>query len=278
MASSKEVRRRIKSATNTKQIIKAMELVSVVKMQKATQKNMVSRPYYQSAEDIIANLCVDIDPKSHPFMIRGTGQRKLIVLVTSDRGLCGGLNSKAIKKALEETKDANEYAFVTIGRKGRDFLRAFGYKIVAEFTKVDDQPIFRDIMPIIQVIVDDFLAKKYDKVILIYSHFESTLVQTATAKRILPFKAPDHIASTAHGKISFEPNKDEILHDLIPRVLEIKIWQAILESVASEHSARMVAMKNANDNAQELISDLTLTYNQTRQAGITREIAEISER
>ena len=111
---------------------------------------------------------------------------------------------------------------------------------------------------------------------MIYSHFESTLVQTATAKRILPFKAPDHIASTAHGKISFEPNKDEILHDLIPRVLEIKIWQAILESVASEHSARMVAMQNATDAAKDMISDLTLVFNKARQSSITAELADIS--
>lgn len=274
MASSKEVRRRIKSATNTKQIIKAMELVSVVKMQKAVAGNFASRFYSQSASDILEAICAD-GMASHAYMATKEKNRKLIVLITSDRGLCGGLNIKAIKKALEESRDAETADFVTIGRKGRDFLRGQGFKIIAEFNKVDDQPTFSEIMPIITVVTQEFLDEKYDKVVVIYSHFESSLSQVPTALELLPFKAKTS-SKTRSDEISFEPEKEEILNALIPRILEIKVWQALQEAIASEHSARMVAMKNANENAEELISDLTLTYNQTRQAGITQEIAEIS--
>jgi len=276
VASAKEVRRRIKSATNTKQIIKAMELTSVIKMQKAVAKNLASRSYARSANEILHSLLGDINPAEHPFLETRGHDKKLILLITSDRGLCGGLNAKAIKKALDAAKHAKEAEFVTIGRKGRDFLKAYGYKIVAEFTKLEDRPSFKDILPIIEVATGDFLSGKYDEVVLVYTDFKSTLTQEPISKKLLPFQNSVEKTNHQQDKITFEPQKAEILNSLIPRILEIKVWQALLESIASEHSARMVAMKNANESAEELISDLTLTYNQTRQAGITQEIAEIS--
>ncbi|OIP23468.1 ATP synthase F1 subunit gamma [bacterium CG06_land_8_20_14_3_00_33_50] len=275
MAGAKEIRRRIKSVSNTKQIIKAMELVSVVKMQRAVSNNLASRSYSKSADEILSNLCEGINLSDHPFLLPREGKRKLVILVTSDRGLCGGLNMKAIKKALDESKDCNEVGFITIGRKGRDFLKSYGYKIIAEFTKIDDHPNFSQIMPIINVVTGDFLADRYDQAVLVYSHFQSTLMQEPTVLNLLPFSGPN-VCNSGQDKITFEPDKDKILDSLMPRMLEIKVWQSFLESIASEHSARMVAMKNANENAEELISDLTLTFNQTRQAGITKEIAEIS--
>lgn len=275
MPSAKEIRRRIKSVSNTRQIIKAMELVSVVKMQKAVNNNLSSRPYSLSANEILTHLCEELNPNDHPYLKQNSGNKKLIILFTSDRGLCGGLNIKAIKKAIEEAKDSDSVEFLTIGKRGRDFLKIYGYKIIAEFSGIDERPSFNQMLPVVRVVTGDFLAGKFDKVVMVYSHFKSTLVQEPIALNILPFSG-SKLCQEGQDKITFEPGKAKILGSLIPRILEIQVWQSFLESVASEHSARMVAMKNANENALSLIDDLTLTFNQTRQAGITREIAEIS--
>jgi len=274
VASAKEVRRRIKSVSNTKQIIKAMELISVIKMQKAIAINARSRNYSKAAEDILKNLVINVSETDHPFLLPGINAKKqLVVFITSDRGLCGGLNSKAIRKAIDLSKD-KDTDFLTIGRKGRDALRALGKNIIADFTKIEEKPKFKDILPISKIITDDFTSGKYYEIKLVYTHFVSTLSQEPIATKLLPLENKEKVLN--QERIVFEPEKDILLDDLIPRFLEIKIWQSMLESIASEHSARMMAMKNASENALELIDDLTLSYNQTRQATITREIAEIS--
>lgn len=274
MARGKEIRRRIRSVSNTQQIINAMELVSMVKMQKSVDKNISSRPYAETADRFLSYLCAGIRAEDHPFLQIRNVKKKLIVLITSDRGLCGGLNIKNLRIALEEAKKG-ETSFVVVGKKGRDFLRSFGYKIEAEFTGISEKSEFKQIQPLVHLIVQDFIKGEADEVDLIYSRFESTLVQTPEFIKILPFAKPEN-AKVENDSITFEPEKESLVNHLIPRILEIKIWQAIVESIASEHSARMFAMKNANENADELISDLTLTFNQSRQADITREIAEIS--
>lgn len=275
MAQAKEIRRRIRSVSNTQQIINAMELVSMVKMQKAIDHNLSSRPYANTADKFLNYLCEGINENDHPFLTKRAVKKKLIVLITSDRGLCGGLNVKVIRKALDEASKNTDTSFVAVGKKGRDFLRQFGFKVEAEFTGINENSEFKEILPLVYLIVEDFLENKFDQIDLIYSKFESTLVQTTACLKLLPFTKPEEACINGEP-ITFEPEKEELLNNLIPRILEVKIWQAIIESIASEHSARMFAMKNANENADELIDDLTLSFNQTRQADITREIAEIS--
>jgi len=273
MASSKEIKRRIRSVTNTKQIISAMEMVSVVKMQKSVARNLASRDFSAASAEMLAEICKGINPESHPLLKQKVGVRKLVVVITSDRGLCGALNLRALKLALAEV-ESGETDFIAIGKKSRDFLGNHGFNIVASYTGFGDYLEFKVIIPIIRQITNEYLADRYNQVNVVYTHFESGLTQTPKALQLLPFLID--FGCTADDNLTFEPSKAEILSSLIPRILETNMWQYILESAASEHSARMVAMKNADENAEDLITDLTLSFNQTRQAGITREIAEIS--
>lgn len=275
MASSKEIRNRIKSATSTKQVIKAMELVSVVKMQKAIATDLASRPYADAANSILKTLSEGVDIASHPLMVARDGKRKLIILMTSDKGLAGSLNAKATKQAVEEAKNAEEAAFITVGKKGRDLVRSLGYKVIADFVKIGDRPDFIKVLPIINIALEEFTKENFDSVVMVYPKFISTLTQEPTTELLLPFKTLKS-KEESDDLITFEPDKEALLKDLVSRIIETKVWHALVETTASEHSARMIAMKNANDNAEDLIFDLTLSYNQTRQAGITREIAEIS--
>jgi len=273
LASTKEIKRRIKSVTNTKQIISAMELVSVVKMQKAVTKNLASRSFTSLGSELLLEVCNGVDRASNPLLLKRGGKRKLVIAITSDRGLCGALNARVIKQAIAET-EGYETDFIAIGRKCRDFLTGHDYNVVASYISFGDDLAFTKIIPIIHQVTDDWLADKYDIVQVVYTHFESSLSQVAKSETLLPFEID--MECEVNDNIVFDPSKNEIITSLIPRILEAQTWQYILESAASEHSARMVAMKNANENAEDLIFDLTLSFNQTRQAGITREIAEIS--
>jgi len=273
LASTKEIKRRIKSVTSTKQIISAMELVSVVKMQKAVAKDLASRNFTTLGTEVLSEVCSGIDLAMSPLLEKREGKRKLVIAITSDRGLCGALNARIIKQAIAETEDF-ETDFIAIGRKCRDFLTTHQFHVIASYTSFGDDLEFSKIIPIIHQVADDYLAGKYDIVRVVYTHFESSLTQVPTAATLLPFELDSECEPA--DNIIFDPSKDEIITALVPRILEAQAWQYILESAASEHSARMVAMKNANENAEDLIFDLTLSFNQTRQAGITREIAEIS--
>ena len=284
MPSAKEIKGRIKSITNTKQIISANELVSVIKMQKAVSNNLTSRSFTSGSEVLLAGVSRGLDHNKHPYLRKVSGDRKLVIVISSDRGLCGGLNIKIQKAAMEEA-NTGETTFITIGKKGRDFLSNHGYNILAEFTGFADNLKFTKIIPVVQLVTQEFLAGNYDLVKVVYTSFVSSLSQNTNDTQLLPFEFSEEELAESEGKaiekeldegIIYEPSKDEIVQVLIPRILETRLWQVFLESAASEHSARMVAMKNANENAQDLIYDLTLSYNQTRQAGITREIAEIS--
>lgn len=250
-----------------------MELVSVVKMQKAVSKNLASRSFTGLGSELLHEVCGGINTDTHPLLAKRAGKRKLVIAITSDRGLCGALNARVIKQSIAEA-EGYETDFITIGRKCRDFLAAHDYSVIASYTNFGDDLTFTRIIPIVHQITDEYLADHYDIVRVVYTHFESSLSQVTRSETLLPFEID--LACEAKEKIVFDPSKTEIITDLIPRILETQAWQYILESAASEHSARMVAMKNANENAEDLIFDLTLSFNQTRQAGITREIAEIS--
>jgi F-type H+-transporting ATPase subunit gamma len=273
MSTSKEIRHRIRSATNTKQIIKAMELVSVIKMQKAITANQASRPYTAAADGIIKEICNQISAADHNYFKAGKKGHKLVILLTTDRGLCGNLNTKVIKKLLDDF-GTDGIDIIAVGKKGRDLALQFGLNLIAEFFGATDNPGFKDEYPILKLIEKEFKTGKYESISMIYPHYISTLSQEAISLQLLPLE------TTHNGAIDdstlYEPGKTEVLNDLIPRVLETILWQCLLETIASEHSARMITMKNANENAEELIDDLTLSFNQSRQANITRELAEIS--
>ncbi len=273
MATSKEIRHRIRSATNTKQIIKAMELVSVIKMQKAVAATLASRPYTDAADGIIKEISSQISAIDHIYFNPGKKGHKLVILITTDRGLCGNLNIKVIKKLLDDF-DTKNTDVIAVGKKGRDLTLQFGINLIAEFFGATDNPGFKDEYPILKLVEKEFKTGKYENISVIYPHYISTLSQEAKSLQLLPLITTH--GGTINDSTLYEPDKTEVLNELFPRVLETILWQCLLETIASEHSARMVTMKNANENAEDLIDDLTLSYNQTRQANITRELAEIS--
>ncbi|MBI4652840.1 ATP synthase F1 subunit gamma [Candidatus Kuenenbacteria bacterium] len=299
---SKEIQRRIKGVKNTKQITKAMEMVAASKMRKATERVLATRSYARLAWEMLNNLSGRVNPELHPLFQEREIKKIAVILITSDRGLCGAMNTQVIQKAIKtiEKQEKSKVEFISVGKKGRDFIKKY-YKIFAEFIGLENVSKIAEIAPIVKIAIEDYEKGLYDKVILIYTDFISTLKQEPIARQLLPLKKEefkkildeiDHLeqvqqsisksqeAENKNLKIKFEykfePNSDEVLKELLPRLLEIQIYQALLESNASEHCARMVAMKNATDAAKDLIDNLTMTFNQVRQASITQEIAEIS--
>ena len=294
---SRDIKRRIKSVKNIGQITKAMELVSAAKMRKAQTSVLASRPYAVLSSNLLRGLMDKIDASKFPLINRIlpegqkiVAQKVLIILMTSDRGLAGAFNNNVLNKALEIVKQdgAKEYDFITVGKKGADATRRMQQNIIAAFPAKDRNVTILDAKPIAEIAIEGFLGSfsaeggsasggKYEKVFVVYADFVSTLVQKPNLLQILPFSSSDGAAAVNFDdKFIFEPNQDRVLSDLIPKIIEFAIFQAMQETAASEHSARMVAMRNANDAARDLIDDLSLSYNQARQSGITRELSEIS--
>jgi F-type H+-transporting ATPase subunit gamma len=291
--SIKLIKRRIKSVANTKKITKAMELVAASKMKKAQNATLKTRSYSNKAWSLITDLSLKTEKNLHPLLVKsGPPVKKIcVVLVTSDRGLCGGFNSQIIKKVLEfikrETANGREADFITVGKKGRDMAARNRFNIVADFTDISSVVNLFEIKAISKIIIDDFINGKYDEIYLAYTDFVSTIIQKSKIIKLLPFeknrdvelgkvtREEDVKENAKEYEFIFEPTPDKVLENMLPRLVEMQIYQAILESNASEHSARMVAMKNASDSAVEMIFDLTLTYNQARQSAITKEIMEI---
>ena len=283
--STKEIKRRIRSITNIGQITKAMELVSAAKMRKAQATAISSRPYAVLSAELLKDLVDKANLKNHPLINRvmptaNTQVSKvLIILVSSDRGLAGAFNSNVVNKALSIVKDegAERVDFVTTGKKGTDAILRMRLNIVANFPGKDKNITGLDAEPIAVLAMDDFLSGKYEKVFLVYTDFISTLVQKPNMVQLLPFsQIPDSKFQIPNSEFLFEPSSDEILETLINRTIKFTVYQALVEGAASEHSARMVAMRNANEAAGDLLNELSLSYNQARQAGITRELSEIS--
>ena len=302
MASTQEFRRRIKSVNNTKQITKAMEMVASVKMQKAVKTILEARDYVQNSWDILKRLASLTLPEDHPLLKPEVINKTAIIFVTSDRGLCGAYNADVLKKLTSFIKNESDPSLQTknyqlptsndiiaIGKKGADFVRNYGLgNLIAIYDGFENEISYEDVIPISVMSSDEYLKGKYDRIVIIYSHFISSLRQTPTLKQILPISLnPADIPSNESNnnvlppntiedqEYIFEPSADKILEKLLYRSIHLQIYGAVLEANASEHSARMVGMKNATDNAEELISELTLTYNTIRQNSITNEIAEI---
>ncbi len=288
---TKAINRRIKSVVNTKKITKAMELVSASKMRKAVSAVLASRPYAQMAWGLAAQLEAKGED-AHPLMrSRLEVKRTLAVLITSDRGLCGGFNAQVLKTAAEavraRTKDSVD--FIAVGRRGEQWIRRRNLPLKAAFEDLvaGGAPPATKIRPIARMLKNGFTDGTYDEIIVVYTDFVSSVLQKPRVKILLPLRKDSdlgevqgHAEKIAQGKMTgeylFEPNPRSVLDALLPRIAEAQLYQAVLESLASEHSARMLAMKNATDAASDMIDDLRLTFNQARQAGITQEIAEIS--
>jgi F-type H+-transporting ATPase subunit gamma len=285
MASTRDIRRRIKSVKNTRQITKAMELVAASKMKRAQQVALGGLPYANLLADMLAALASKVEESSHPFLVRREVKTRGILLVTTDKGLCGPLNANLFKLVTEIKTPAK---YFSIGRKGSQFLARTKRTLVGDF-QVGDRVAFADVKVVGELMVKQFLEGEIDTIEVIYPRFKNTLVQLPTVRPILPLEnLKDFLEQLGHDtgtvrvphaddrEVLFEPGEHEVLNALLPFYVNHQLHQLTLSAKASEHSARMVAMKTAKDNATELLGDLTLEYNKARQAAITQEILEIA--
>ena len=278
MPSQREIRRRIGSVKNIRQITRAMQFVAASKFKRAQDATLASRPYGHSIDEVIADLASVLGEEGHPLLRSPeSGAPRTIVLFTTDRGLAGALNSNLIRFALKELETAGAGStIITIGKKGRDALARGGYEISAAFPGYGDKPTFGDVTALVSLLVGDFLSGRSAGVTLIHPAFICTLTQRPEAVQLLPIKASADTAGIPGNQFLFEPDPAAVLEALLPRYVATRIFQGVLETTACEQSSRMVAMKNATENAGDLISDLTLTYNKVRQSNITREMIEIA--
>jgi F-type H+-transporting ATPase subunit gamma len=278
MPSQREIRRRISSVRNIKQITRAMQFVAASKLKRAQDATLQSRPYAEKIDEVLADLAAVLGGEDDPLLAKREGGTRALVLMTSDRGLAGSLNTNTIRFTAEQiTAVEGEIRVITVGRKGHAAMRRSHVPIAATFEGFGERPNFASIVPLARLLTDDYLAETYDTVDLVYPRFISTLVQRPMIDRLLPIEPADDAAVGIPGRqFIFEPNPDAVLRQLLPRYVATRVFQAALELTASFYSAQMVAMKNATENAEELIDDLTLTYNKVRQANITREMIEIA--
>ncbi len=278
MASQREIRRRIGAVRNIKQITRAMQFVAASKLKRAQDATLASRPYAEKIDEVLADLAAVLGGDEHPLLARREDGKRMIVLITTDRGLAGPLNTNTIRFAAREiTESTGELTVVTVGRKGRDAMRRSRVPLAAHFAGFGDKPSFADVIPLARLVTDEYLAGTIARVDIIYSHFVSTLTQRPSLSSLLPVEPNEDTAEGIPGnQFIFEPNPAAVLEQLLPRYVATRLYQAVLESKASEESSRMVAMKNATENAEDLIEDLTLSYNKVRQSNITREMIEIA--
>ena len=284
MPSTRDIRRRIKSVKNTAQITKAMQMVAASKMRKAQMAALAGRPYANLMNEVLSALVSGNKEFSHPLLEKREGKRRCVIIVSTDKGLCGGLNSSLMREAAKFPMDTE---FVTAGRKASQFIARTKRALVAEFT-YKDVPSFAEARAISKFAQDLFIKGEVDQVDILFTNFVSTLVQKPEIRQLLPIGEikPVHAGVGTHagqpeeqsstGEFVFEPSQDQVLGALLPHSMNFQVYQILLEAKASEHSARMVAMKNATDNAKQFIKDLTLEYNKLRQANITKELLEIT--
>lgn len=275
MADIHNIKRHIRSVGNIRKITKTMEMVAAARMQKTTTALYQSRPYARLAWSMLQEVSAHTESELHPLLQTRSVSKTLILLFTSDRGLCGAFNMNLIHEALKRATDRERFHFLTVGKKGRDFLINRGYRVIADFTNLEMPASFIKTLAISRIAMEEYRARAYDEVIVVYSNFVSHLVQKPAALRILPLRDPGAAASLT-ATIQYEPSAREVVATIVPRIIEYEIYAALLENQASEFASRMVAMKNATENAENLISSLTLSYNKARQEGITKELTELS--
>ncbi len=280
MPSLKDIKKRIGSVKNTQQITKAMKMVSAAKLRRAQEAAVAARPYAEKLQTVLANLARREEADAHPLLVQRGKGRALLVLMTADRGLCGGFNAN-VSKAAEQFIRSNEHGFEAIdlmitGRKGNEFLRnRLGENIVKVHENLAANLSYKTAALIGQEIVASFEEEKYDAVYLIYNAFQSAISQVVTLEQLLPIKPEGDLEEAGSTDYIYEPNRLEVLSQILPKMVEVQIFRGLLESNASEHGARMAAMDSASRNASEMIGKLTLQYNRARQAAITKELMEI---
>jgi F-type H+-transporting ATPase subunit gamma len=280
MPSPREIRRRIRGVKTMRQTTRALEMVAASKMRRAQDRVTQSRPYSDRLREVLGDLAsmqMDAEElKQFPLLADRPVNKVALIVITPDRGLAGALNSNIIRRTAQYIRqEANvPVQTIAVGKKGRDFLVRTRQELVAEFVGLGDRPSLDDIRPIAEVAINDYLEGKVDAVHIVYPKFINTLTQQATLVQLLPIERPESESGT--GDYIFEPNPAAVLNAILPRYIEVLLYQTVLETVASFYSAQMVAMRNASDNAKELTDDLSLTLNKVRQAQITNEVAEIS--
>ena len=280
MAGSKEIRTKIKSVQNTRKITKAMEMVAASKMRQAQERMRATRPYVEKIRNIAANISNANPEYRHSFLVnRDSVKRVGIIVVTTDKGLCGGLNTNALRLALNKIKEleaqGEEIEVCTIGNRGLGFMQRLGANIVSQVTGLGDKPNLDQVIGAVKVMLDGYTEDRFDRLLIIYTRFINTLKQEPVVEQVLPLAGDALGTPSGSWDYIYEPDAKSVLDQVLTRYIEALIYQAIVENMGSEQSARMVAMKAATDNAGNVIDELTLIYNKTRQAAITTELTEI---
>jgi F-type H+-transporting ATPase subunit gamma len=280
MAGAREIRTKIKSVANTRKVTRALEMVSASKIRKAQELMRASRPYARAMRQVIGHIAHATAEYKHPFMItRDTVKRVGYVVVSTDRGLCGGLNANLFRRLLVEMRDWQskgvEVDVVTIGTKANAFFRRLKVNLVGSVTHLGERPQIAQLIGVIKVMLDAYSAGRVDRLNLAYNDFVNTMTQKATVDQLLPLPPAAQFVSAHNWDYLYEPDPETVMEHVLTRYVESLVYQATLENLASEHAARMVAMKSASDNATKAIDSLTLVYNKARQAAITQEISEI---
>jgi len=280
MAGGREIKTKIKSVQNTRKVTRALEMVSASKIRKAQDRMKASRPYARAMKQVIGHLAQANSEYQHPYLVqRAEVKRVGYIIVSSDRGLAGGLNNNVFRKLLVEIRKWQDQGVgvdvVTIGQKASVFFRRIKVEMLASVTHLGDVPHVEQLIGVIKVMLDAYSAGNVDKVFLVYNDFVNTMTQRAAFDQLLPLAASDQAIASHDWDYIYEPDASAVLEHVLTRYVESLVYQAVLENVASEHAARMVAMKAASDNATKLIGSLQLIYNKARQAAITQEISEI---
>ena len=280
MAGSKEIRTKIKSVQNTRKITKAMEMVAASKMRKAQERMRAARPYGEKIRNVAAHISHANPEYRHPFLVeRDTVKKVGIIVITADKGLCGGLNTNVLRMALGKIKEwdtqGEQFEVCCIGNRGLGFMQRLGANVVSHVVGIGDKPHMEKLIGAVKVMLDGYIEDRFDRLMIFYTRFINTMKQEAVMEQLLPLSGEKLGVPTGSWDYIYEPEAKVVLDQALSRYIEALIYQAVSENMASEQSARMVAMKSASDNAGNVIDELTLIYNKSRQAAITKELSEI---
>lgn len=280
MPGSKEIRTKIKSVENTRKITRAMEMVAAAKMRKAQDRMRAARPYAEKIRNVAAHLSRANPEYKHPFLVKREGVKNVgLIVVTSDKGLCGGLNTNVLRLAVNHMKtwegEGKGIVVCPIGNKGLGFMNRVGAKVKSNLTGLGDTPHIEKLIGAVKVMLDAYVAGEIDAIYLSYNHFINTMKQEPRVEQLLPLSGEQIGTAEGNWDYIYEPDAKQVIDELLVRYIESLVYQAVVENMASEQSARMVAMKAASDNAKNVIGELKLVYNKARQAAITKEISEI---
>lgn len=275
MATLKDIKNRIVSVKKTQQITKAMKMVSAAKLRRAQQAVANAKPYSGKLSQIVSNLSAGLTEESHPLLKKNGKGKILIILITSDKGLCGSINTGLCKKIANKVSENEEVQIIPVGKKGLEFFERRNVDFPYQFKELKDREIQSELVKLAEIVIKKFVCSEFREVFLAYNEFETVLTQNVQINKILPIEATEQEEASPDTEWVFEPNKEEILNSLLPKYVKNRVYTAMLDNVASEHASRMTAMDAATNNASDMISALQLQYNRARQAVITKELIEI---